>query len=307
MAKLADELKSTWRARLCKDCPQQNRENRESITCWLLGEDLERFDRLTLRELAIANQAMDYRFRILQQRYLTVEPAAAYRSLIVRLGSVAIQRYSSHTWLALSCDRQGSVADAIQGMIQEMLSRDRYIRQQITWIAQCTQDLHLRDALLLASIEEYCLRPLGNQPLLVYHLVNFLCCQTPDSMTEVPQRETDSLMSEAVNLAPVDFQAIAEAQQEQNWEQQQRQRVALQQKFERYLTENVGGLAVDWLRLYLLGRSQKAIAQILNLPLKQVSRLREQVTAHAIEVFSLTRNELSTGRRDQLAFEKSVW
>ena len=290
MVKLADELKSFWRTRLCKDCPQQNQENRESIARWLLGENLERFDGLTPTELAIANQAMDYRFRILQQRYLTVEPAAAYRSLIVRLSSLAIQRYPSHTWLALSSDCQGSVADAIQGMIQEMLSRDRYIRQQITSIAQCTQELHLRDALLLASIEEYCLRPLGNQPLLVYHLVNFLCCQTSDSMTQVPQRDATSLISEAVNLTPADLQAIAEAQREQNWEQQQAQRVALQQEFERYLTENVGGLAVGWLRLYLLGRSQEAIAQILNLPIKQVSRLRKQVIAHAIEVFSLTGN-----------------
>ncbi|MGK7877630.1 MAG: HetZ-related protein 2 [Xenococcaceae cyanobacterium] len=287
MAKLAEELKSVWHSRLFKDCPKQNPENQQSIVRWLLEEDLERFDRLMPSELVIANQAMDYRFRILRQRYLGVEPAPAYRHLITRLGSLVMLRYQTLTRVTLSPSCQRTVADMLQGAIQEMLNSDRYIQKQITWIAQCTQDTCLRDALLLTSLEEYCLRPIRNQPLLVYHFVNFLRRQAFLDMTQVLQGNILPLISEEVNLNGADSRGVADYQGAQNWEKQQGQRVAVQQEFERYLAENVDGLAVRWLRLYLQGRSQEAIASILNLPVKQVYGLRKQVSYHAIRVFPL--------------------
>jgi len=43
-----------------------------------------------------------------------------------------------------------------------------------TWIAEVTSDLRLRNAMLFASTEEYCLRPVRNQPLIVHRFVNYL-------------------------------------------------------------------------------------------------------------------------------------
>jgi DNA-binding CsgD family transcriptional regulator len=44
---------------------------------------------------------------------------------------------------------------------------------------------------------------------------------------------------------------------------------------------------VQWLQLYLQGRSPEEIAQKLKLEIKQVYRWREKVTYHAIRVFAL--------------------
>jgi DNA-binding CsgD family transcriptional regulator len=45
-------------------------------------------------------------------------------------------------------------------------------------------------------------------------------------------------------------------------------------------------LAAEWLRLYLQGQTQEAIAQTLDIPVKQVYRLREKITYHAVRVFA---------------------
>ncbi|MGK7874208.1 MAG: HetZ-related protein 2 [Xenococcaceae cyanobacterium] len=294
MAKVADELEQFWRSRLLKDYSQQSQQEPESILCWLLGEERGRFEGLTAKQLAIARQGIDYRYRILRQRYLGVSPTRAYQNLITRLGSLVMLRNKIRTWVSLSRDRQRAVADVLQEIIQEMLNSDRYIQQQIAWIGKCTQDKRLQNSLLLTSVEEYCLRPIRNQPLLVYRFVNFLRRQGRGGMTQVPQNEIVRLISEEVTLdetdspgSLLDSQAIADYQEIQNWEEQQAMRIAVQQEFERYLAENVGQEALQWLQLYLQGRSQEAIAKILNLPVKQVYRLREKVGYHALRVFAL--------------------
>ncbi|MDY6786388.1 MAG: hypothetical protein SW833_28410, partial [Cyanobacteriota bacterium] len=55
----------------------------------------------------------------------------------------------------------------------------------------------------------------------------------------------------------------------------------VQREFERYLEHKVDPLAARWLGLYLQGHTQEAIAQKLNLPIKQIYRLREKVGYHA--------------------------
>ena len=61
----------------------------------------------------------------------------------------------------------------------------------------------------------------------------------------------------------------------------------MKQEFERYLAEHLGSEAVQWLQLYLQGWSQKAIASCLNLQVKEVYRLREKISYHAVHVFAL--------------------
>lgn len=292
--RLADKLANDWRSQLQAECPGQSEAHRESIIRWLLGADLERFDTITPDQLAIAKQAMDYRYRILQQRYLGVGPERAYRKLIQRLSSLFLIRNKIKTWVALSRDRQRSVVDVLQEVIQELLQSDGYMQQQVTWIAQCTSDPRMRNTLLLASVEEYCLRPIRNQPLLVYRFVNYLRRSQRGGMTQVPSGDLVRLVSEEITpdeaenpVSLLDNQAVSQYQDEQAWEEQQMARTAVKQSFEQYLAEKVEPDAARWLQLYLQGHSQEAIARTLNLPIKQVYRLREKISYHAIRVFAL--------------------
>ena len=293
---LADELEQDWRDRLASDYPTLSPVTSQSIVRWLIGDNVERFETLLPNQLVIAKQAMDYRYRILRQRYLGVEPVRAYRNLTNRLGGLVTLRNKIRTWVSLSRDRQRAVADVLQEVIQELLNSDRYIQKQIAWIAQCTNDTRLRDALLLTTVEEYCLRPIRNQPLLVYRFVNFLRRSQRGGMTHVPEGDMVRLVSEEMTLddtdSPVsllDSQATADYQETQAFEEQQTLRLSVRQEFENYLreTENLGPVAAQWLRLYLQGQSQEAIASALNMPVKQVYRLREKISYHAIRVFSI--------------------
>jgi transposase-like protein len=185
------------------------------------------------------------------------------------------------------------VMDVLQEVIQELMQSDNYMRQQTAWIAQCTHSSRLRNSLLLASIEEYCLRPIRNQPLLVYRFVNYLRRSQRGGMTQVPTGDLIRLVSEEitpddadnpVNL--LDAQAVAQYQDTQVWQEQQALRDRVIQEFTVYLSDHVEPMAAEWLRLHLKGQSQESIAQTLDLPIKAVYRLREKITYHAIRVFA---------------------
>jgi FixJ family two-component response regulator len=292
----AEEFRQDWQSRLQTACPNLSPADRESVVNWLLGEDVQRFDDLSPVQLDVAQQAMDYRYRILQQRYLGVQPERAYRQLIQRLSSLFLIRSKIRTWVALSRDRHRTVMDVLQEVIQELMHSDSYMRQQMTWIAQCTDNLRLRNSLLLASIEEYCLRPIRNQPLLVYRFVNYLRRSQRGGMTQVPAGDLIRLVSEEITpdeaenpVSLLDSQAIAQYQDNQSWEEQQALREQVMGEFSAYLTEQVDPVAAEWLRLHVQGQSQDAIAQTLDLPIKQVYRLREKISYHA-RVF-LLRNQ----------------
>lgn len=299
---LAEDLKQGWRSRLQADSPDQSSTTQESIVQWLLGEHQDRFTELPPEQLAVARQAMDYRYRILQQRYLGVHPDQAYRQLIQRLGSLFLIRSKIRTWVALSRDRRRSVMDVLQEVVQELIQNDRHMRQQMLWVSKCTENPRLRNSLMLASIEEYCLRPIRNQPLLVYRFVNYLRRSQRGGMTQVPASELIRLVSEEIvpddadnPVSLLDTQAVAQYQEEQEWEEQQVLRGTVTQEFAAYLEAEVDPVAARWLHLYLQGRSQEAIAKALKLPIKQVYRLREKISYHATRVFTLkTKPELVT-------------
>ncbi|TBR58211.1 hypothetical protein BLD44_011665 [Mastigocladus laminosus UU774] len=292
MASEADKVAQFWRKRLEVDCPEQPIASKESIVRWLLGSNQQRFE--DPKQLDILKQAMEYRWKILNQRYLGKGREAAYKNLLTRLGSLVTLRNKIQTWVALSRDRQRSVLDVLQEVIQELLQSDNYMQQQMAFISEFTTDPRLRSALLFASVEEYCLRPVRNQPLIVYRFVNFLRRTQRGGLTQVPGSDTVRLVSEEiltddndnrVNL--VDTQAIAEYQEAQEQEEQQTLRQSIKDEFENYLLENLGQEAVDWLRLYLQGQSQDAIAKKLGKPINVIYRLREKVSYHAVRVFAL--------------------
>jgi DNA-binding CsgD family transcriptional regulator len=294
---LAEDLMQNWRSRLDADCADLPPASRESIIRWLFGADLDRFDTLSREELAIAHQAMDYRYRILQQRYLRVHQAQAYKQLLQRLGSLFLIRSKIRTWVSLSRDRHRTVMDVLQEVIQELIQSDRYIGQQMRWISECTSNSRLRNALMLASVEEYCLRPIRNQPLLVYRFVNYLRRSQRAGMTQVPSGDLIRLVSDEITpddsdnpVSLLDNQAIANYQDEQTWTEQQVLRDQVKQQFSDYLRDQVDPLAAQWLDLYLEGQSQEAIAAMLNVPIKQIYRLREKISYHAVRVFGLKHN-----------------
>jgi len=289
----AEELKQTWQTRLAADHPNQPAATRDSIVRWLLGADLARYDDLPSSQWGVIQQALEYRYRILQQRYLEKGPDAAYRALLQRLASLSLIRSKVQTWVSLSRDRQRSVMDVLKEVVQELIQGDNYIRQQVEWIAACTPNLRLRNSLLLASIEEYCLRPIRNQPLLVYRFVNYLRRSQRGGMTQVPTGDIIRFVSDEIggdeaesSLSLTDMQALEQYQEQQAWEEQQTLRRSVLDEFMHYLEANVDPLAARWLELHVQGRTQEAIASQLNVPIKQVYRLREKISYHAKNVFA---------------------
>ena len=192
---MADKMAGDWLSRLRADYPNQPESTCRSIVDWLLGASPDRLAALSAEQLSIAHQAMEYRYRILQQRYWNVGPDQGYQNLIKRLSGLFLIRHKISTWIALSRDRRRTVVDVVQEVIQEMMRSDRHLAQELQWISRCTQNPRLRNLLMLASIEEYCLRPIRNQPLIMYRFVNYLRRSQRGGMTQVPTGELIRLVS----------------------------------------------------------------------------------------------------------------
>ncbi len=294
MTSEAEKLKKYWHNRLAEECSQHSEATRESVAKWLIGSDKQRFDNLNAKELKIAKQAMEYRYRILCQRYLGVGRERAYRNLITRLGSLATLRSKIQTWISLSRDRQRKVLDVLQEILQELLQSDKYMVSQMACISEFTKDSRLRNALVFASLEEYCMRPIRNQPLLVYRFVNYLKRTQRGGLTQVPTKDMVRLVSEEVlgddgenRISLVDQNAIEDYQEEEKSQELELQRQLVKEEFSEYLKKNLGEDATIWLQLYLKGFTQDAIAKKLGKPIKEIYRLREKIGYHAVRVFAL--------------------
>jgi DNA-binding CsgD family transcriptional regulator len=294
VTKVAAELVARWQQRLSVECTQHNSATHNGIAQWLVGSDQDRYTAMTREQLLIATQAMDYRYRILLQRYLGVPSEKAYKNLMQRLGSLAIIREKIRSWLSVSRDRQRTVVDVLQEVVQEMLQGDKYICQQVEWIAKCTKNPRLRDALMLATLEEYCLRPIRNQPLLAYRFVNYLRRSQKGGVTNVPRDDLIKVVSDLVtdesgesSFNFLDQQVLEAYQEQQDWEETQLLRARVKDEMLAYLEENLGLDAKEWLRLYLIGKTPEEIAQQLDMDIRQVYRLREKISYHAVKVFAV--------------------
>ncbi|PZO23222.1 MAG: hypothetical protein DCF25_00945 [Leptolyngbya foveolarum] len=286
-------LAASWQQQLANDLPQQSAETHAAIAQWLVGP-LERFETMSQDDIKLAKKAMDYRYRIFITRYWGLSPERAYKSMLQKLGGLFLIRSKIRTWIALSRDRKRAVKDVLQEVIQEMLQSDRYMQEQTLWIKQCTNRASLRNLLTLATIEEYCLRPICNQPLLVYRFVNYLRRSQRGGMTQVPNAEIIQLISEEIgkdategSLSLLDFEALDRYEVEQDQQQQQINRQQVKQQFADYLQENLGNTAVQWLELHLQGYAQDSISRQLGLNVREAYRLREKVSYHAIRIFTL--------------------
>lgn len=291
---LAQALEQEWKTKLQEDYPNHSSDIHNSIICWLLGNNPSRLDELTPTQRAMASKGREFLYRILKQRYLDIPPERAYRNLLQRLSGLVMLRQKIRAWVNTSRDRQRSVIDVLQEVIQEMLNSDRYLQQQMARISECTKNPNLRNSLLLASVEEYCIRPIRNQPLLVYRFVNYLRRTQRGGLTQVPVKEWVKLISEDISpgdtedqVSLLDAVVTSGYQDTEEMEQQHQLRSKVQEEFEKYLVEKVDSKAAEWLKLYLRGNTQEEIAKALDMPIKQVYRLREKVSYHAIRVFAV--------------------
>lgn len=287
------ELSQTWQKRIAEECPNQSETNQASILCWLLAEYPATWETLAFNQQKVIQQGMDFTLRILCQRYLGRSPEQAYRNLLQRLSSLVLLRQKVQSWIATSRDRQRTVIDVLQEVLQEMLNSDRYLRKRMAQIAECTNDQRLRQSLTLASVEEYCVRPIRSQPLLVYRFVNYLRRSQRGGLTQVPQQEWVQLLSEELDLndsdetvSLFDSQSASQYQELEKENERRELRTLVKEEFSQYLQDKVDPEAAEWLNLYLNGYTQEAIAKILNMPIKKVYRLREKVGYHAIKVFA---------------------
>lgn len=294
MTTVIDELGQQWHDRLAQEASTLSDRERKAIIGWLLGESAQSWQTLEEKALAIARRGLNYRWQILQQRYLKVSPTRAYRNLIDRLGASVTLRQKIRAWVSQSRERQRAVTDVLQEVIQEMLNSDRYLQSRMSWIAQCTPDQQFRNSLLFATLEEYALRPIRNQPLISYRFINYLRRQSTSGMTQVPRQEMIRVVSAEISgeegentLSLIDLGAIAAHEDQRAFQESQSLRAKVKENFAVYLAEKVGPEAVEWLNRYLSGQSPEMIAQSLNLSIQQVYRLREKVGYHAIKVFAL--------------------
>lgn len=172
-SKEKSEIEKLWLSRLSEDHLQQSQQEKNSIIQWLLGQEKEEWNNLTWEQQEINKQSFNDRYQILK-RYLNVTATQAYRNLINRLGSVVVEQQNLKSWISANRNGQRALLAILQEVIQEMLKKDRHLLQQMSWIAQCTCNEALRNRLLLASIEEYCLNSVQNQSLIVRRLLKYM-------------------------------------------------------------------------------------------------------------------------------------
>ena len=287
-----ENILQAWHWQLAFDYPDRLVATRDSVVGWLMGNHFEQLEQLDAEQIQLIQQGMAYRYRILQNRYLGQAPEQGYRRLMTRLSSLVVLQNKIRMMVDLSRDRRRQVTEVLQEFLQDLLQRDCYLQQQMTTIAQCTDDIRLRHALLFTTIEEYCLRPVRHQPLIVYRFINYMRRLSPGGVTQVPKNGEIRIVfaqiptedsDRSINL--LDAQAIEQDREQEAAAEQQQHRDEVKQQLSKYLEQKLGHLAVEWLNLYLQGQTQQAIASQLNLTAKDVYRLREKVCYHATRLF----------------------
>jgi len=296
--RIESRLKQYWHNLLAKEAGIKNRTTQECIVNWLLAENYNKLTRYNCDLLIYSEtelcqihcQTISYRYNILQKRYLGVSPQQAYRNLIDRLSSIVVVRRKLEIWLE-TYREYSSISEILQEVIQAMLEKDRYLQKQNNYIAKSTVNSNLANSLLLATLEEYCLRPIRDRPLLFYRVINFMVERKRGGITQIPKNKRLRLVSPQKNTDPavnlLDERAIIEYQENKKWQERQTIRIEVIKEFEQYLTHKLGVTAAKWLQLYLQGHSQETTAKILNLPIEKVYRLREKINYHALKVFAI--------------------
>ncbi|HEY9623352.1 MAG TPA: hypothetical protein V6C78_23550 [Crinalium sp.] len=166
-------LANEWRSHFVANHSEFLSSDREAILHWLIGREPERFRYFSPAQLRLAEQTIRNRDRILQN-YLGLNAADAKQCLIQRLcRAVPAQIKVGDKTVELS-DRLPWLMKVLESMVRKFIQRDTHIGYQNAWIELCTVNPLLRDVLLYATLEDYCLRPSGEQTILEYRLISYL-------------------------------------------------------------------------------------------------------------------------------------
>jgi hypothetical protein len=251
---------------------------------------------ITPSQFQYSAKMRDYRYRLLQ-RYLEVNPTAAYGKLMARLGSLVWHIIIKS--VATSRDRKGSFTDVLSAVIHELLQSDSHIQQEIKLINECTCNPTLRNTLSLTVIEEYCRRPMKNQPLIAYRVINYLKRDSRGGLTYVPEGQSVRLVSDNVTteendnfLSLIDYETIKRENNPQPIYDEECLRTEIKEKFAQYLAEKFGTTAARWLELHLQCKKPSEIASALNCSDTDVYRLRDKICYHARGKFASLHWEL---------------
>lgn len=292
---LLEQVTQDWQTRLEETGSHQSADTRSSILKWLFGPNPERINAMDDHALGLFQRHLEYRYTVLCQRYLNLAPPLAYQRLMRRLIGASFVQQKLRICIEQSRDRQRSLMRALEEVVQEMLEHDTYLKEQCIWTQRCTPSPRLRPLLLFANIEEYALRPIRNQPLIARRMLTYLANAEQGGVTQLPDDGSIYIISDRnpLDIDDLEYQSYFDGPPIDQYEDplleedQHYSRRKVQREFELYLSEELGEIAVNWLRLYLQGYSQEKAAERLGVPLKQLYRLREKISYHAIKVFSL--------------------
>lgn len=158
-------LAQYWLDRIARESPEQNQTTRNSIIKWLF-DDTGSVDSGT--------KIVEYRWKILRQSYLNTTPDKSYTNLMQRLLTIIFSRREVETVLSPNREQLLIAIAILEKILKDLLTYDSHIQKKMIAIANFTPDKYLRNALLFATLEEYCLQPLQNQILLIYLFNNHL-------------------------------------------------------------------------------------------------------------------------------------
>lgn len=161
------KLHQRWINHIRVDFPQDP----ESIATWLLGPTATHPSFVPCDHLT---QQMDYRYRILQKRYLQSSSSEGYQRLIRRLSVIIVTYPPIARKLAQIPHYHASILLLTQNLLNEIIHYDLEVQRMIKWIGQITPDQALQEKLLLASLEEHCSQLIHNQPMILHRLRQFL-------------------------------------------------------------------------------------------------------------------------------------
>lgn len=156
-----------WKKRLSYD----EQTDSQSIAAWLLSCPSDRLHRRSPYHII---QRIDYRYRILKKRYLHQPTKKAYRHLIMRLFTIVVKHPHLAVMFRSNQQKQSLLIGLIHQMINHLTAYNEEIKITIDWIGKCSNNSAIREALVLASLEEYCTQLIDGQPMVINYLQSLL-------------------------------------------------------------------------------------------------------------------------------------
>ncbi|MDJ0507877.1 MAG: hypothetical protein QNJ64_01275 [Crocosphaera sp.] len=166
-----EKLQSFWLKQLQQDLPQYTLADQRSIINWLLENNhfLDIYQPVRVDKIMDYQTRLDYRYSLLKERYLGFNYIDSYDSLINRLQIVAI-KFSSFLSIQYCHKFHKSMFRVVKKLLEEMITYDIYLNKRFKTITLENSEQHLREALTLTTIEEYCLHSVNNKPFFLYSL-----------------------------------------------------------------------------------------------------------------------------------------